>query len=50
MCANTFSIAGHGPAYPGCTESYHSHLAAAAAKEYAAMVTMAIVRVISGSC
>jgi hypothetical protein len=49
MSANTFSIAGCGPAYPKCAESYHSHLAAAGAEEYAAMVTMAIVRIINGS-
>jgi hypothetical protein len=50
MCANTFSIAGHGPATPEWAESYHSHLAIAGAEEYATIVTMAIVRVISGPC
>jgi hypothetical protein len=33
MCANTFAIAGHGPAAPEWIESYHSHLVTTRAGE-----------------
>jgi hypothetical protein len=33
MCANTFSITGHGLAAPEWAESYHSYLAVAGAEE-----------------
>jgi hypothetical protein len=49
MYANTFSITCHDAEGPEWAESYHYHLAAARADELPAMVTMAIIRVISGS-